>query len=153
MIRPRLSFMSGTRLPASSTTSPTPTIMPRNAKLSKKFRTSSTNFANSAPSSRSSVLDVEEEGYGAKLEQLASERTILGLRAAIDNASENCIFFCAAGRVQQLSFSDYYYLNKNESRKERTSFFSIRVSSRSPVECSMWTRRSPRWESWSFTNS
>src|SRR3954464_2832919 len=40
-----------------------------------------------------------------------------GRRAAIDNASENCIFFCAAGRVQQLSFSDYFYLNKSESRK------------------------------------
>ena len=74
-------------------------------------------FREFGPQFKVSVLDVEEEGYGNKLEQLANDNP--GLRAAIDNASENCIFFCAAGRVQQLSFSDYYYLNKNESRKEQ----------------------------------
>jgi hypothetical protein len=73
-------------------------------------------FREFGPQFKVAVLDVEEEGYSGKLDQLAMLNP--GLRAAIDNASENCIFFCAAGRVQQLSFSDYYYLNKSESRKE-----------------------------------
>ncbi len=74
-------------------------------------------FREFGPQFKVSVLDVEEEGYNAKLENLA--RANKGLQAAIDNAPENCIFFCANGRVQQLSFSDYYFLNKNESRKEK----------------------------------
>jgi hypothetical protein len=74
-------------------------------------------FREFGPQFKVSVLDVEEEGYNAKLEKLARENK--GLQAAIDNASENCIFFCANDRVQQLSFSDYYFLNKNESQKEK----------------------------------
>jgi hypothetical protein len=74
-------------------------------------------FREFGPQFKVSVLDVEEEGYGTKLAMLAGENK--GLQAAIDNASENCIFFCAAGRVQQLSFNDYFFLNKSESRKEQ----------------------------------
>ncbi len=58
-------------------------------------------FREFGPQFKVAVLDVEEEGYGSKLDQLTSNGNNPGLRAAIDNASENCIFFCAAGRVQQ----------------------------------------------------
>ena len=98
-------FLNGTRRPDSPTTSPTHTITPPSGKSSKRCRTSSTSSASSARSlGKVAVRDVEEEGYNNKLDQLAASTP--GLRSAIDNASENCIFFCAAGRVQQLSFSE-----------------------------------------------
>ena len=62
------------------------------------------------------VLDVEEEGYNEKLDRLAKE--LPGLREALDKAPENSIFFCADGRVQQIGFKDYFYLDKSESQKE-----------------------------------
>jgi len=103
-------------------------------------------FREFGPQFKVAVLDVEDERYGAKLDELTNGKNNPGLRAAIDNASENCIFFCAAGRVQQLSFSDYYYLNKTNLAKSRIWFCSTRASSHSHAAFSMWTRRNPRWE-------
>lgn len=63
------------------------------------------------------VLDVEEDRFNEKLDALAKKHP--GLREAVDSAPENTIFFCAAGRVQQLSFKDYLYLDKTDSIREQ----------------------------------
>lgn len=63
------------------------------------------------------VLDVEEEGYDAKLAALTENAA--PLRTAIDNAPENSIFFYApaADKVQRLSFNDFYLLDKTASQQ------------------------------------
>jgi len=72
-------------------------------------------FRELGPQFRVVVLDVEEEGYNDKLAALtASDK---GLKDAIDNAPENSIFFSAGGKVQRLSFNDFYELDKTASRE------------------------------------
>jgi hypothetical protein len=61
------------------------------------------------------VLDVEEEGYNDKLARLTENAK--ELRDAIDSAPENSIFFHAGGRVQRLSFNDFYQLDKTASKE------------------------------------
>lgn len=60
------------------------------------------------------VLDVQEEGYGDRLEAVTQD--VPALREAIDRAPENSIFFHAGGRVQRLGFQDIYVLDKQASR-------------------------------------
>jgi hypothetical protein len=64
------------------------------------------------------VLDVEEEGYEKKLDEVTKDAP--QLRAAIDNATENSIFFYAGdpGKVQRLSFNEFYQLDKTASLQQ-----------------------------------
>src|SRR5262249_41274316 len=41
-----------------------------------------------------------------------------GLRDAIESAAENSIFFTARGKVQRLSFNDFYQLDKTASQED-----------------------------------
>jgi hypothetical protein len=70
------------------------------------------------PQFRVVVLDVEEEGYEKKLDEETKDAP--ALRAAIDAATENSIFFYAGnpGNVQRLSFNDFYQLDKTASLKD-----------------------------------
>ncbi len=61
------------------------------------------------------VLDTQARDYYSRLEELG--RTAPALKTAIESVPENGIFFASAGQVQQLSFNDFYRLDKNASRK------------------------------------
>jgi hypothetical protein len=61
-----------------------------------------------------SVLDVEEEEFDSKLAQLI--KTTPGLETAVNVAQENSIFFAGNGRVQRLSFNEFYQLDKTASK-------------------------------------
>jgi len=67
------------------------------------------------PRFRVEVLDTEAEGYDDKLMRLTENAP--ELRQAIESAPENSLFFSAGGRVQQLSFNDFYRLDKTASRE------------------------------------
>lgn len=65
------------------------------------------------------VLDIDEDGYENRLDALT--RDAPELRKAIDAAQENSLFFFARGeggreQVQQLSFNDFYLLDKRASQ-------------------------------------
>lgn len=68
------------------------------------------------PRFRVEVLDTEAEGYDDKLKKLTEQAP--ELRQAIESAPENSLFFSAGGRVQQLSFNDFFRLDKTASREE-----------------------------------
>jgi hypothetical protein len=77
-------------------------------------------FREFGPQFRVVVLDVEEEGYNDKLAKLTQDND--ELRKAIDSAPENSIFFAAKddlgrGKVQRLSFNDFYQLDKTASQE------------------------------------
>lgn len=63
------------------------------------------------------VLDVEDEGFEDQRDQLT--RNAKALREAIDRSVENSIFFYSkdTGRVQSLSFNDFYALDKTASQE------------------------------------
>ncbi|MBY0229960.1 MAG: hypothetical protein K2W96_11820 [Gemmataceae bacterium] len=63
------------------------------------------------------VLDVEEEGYDEKLRKLTEGDD--DLRKALDAAPENSIFISGKGSVQQMSFNEFYQLDRTESMKGR----------------------------------
>ncbi len=74
------------------------------------------------PQFRVEVLDVEEERFDKRLDELAAEAP--ELRKAIDATPENSLFFYAkgdkgAGRVQRLGFNDFYLLDKTASQEGR----------------------------------
>ena len=65
------------------------------------------------------VLDVEEKGFDRKREELT--KSVPELRKALDEVPENSIFFYAKeadgkGKVQRLSFNQFYQLDKNASK-------------------------------------
>jgi ribosomal protein L17 len=68
------------------------------------------------PRFRVTVLDVEEEGYEDRLDALTKNAP--ELRRAIEGAPENSIFFHADRRVQRMSFSDFYLLDRSASQQE-----------------------------------
>jgi hypothetical protein len=84
-------------------------------------------FREFGPQFRVEVLDIESEGFEAKLEAIAQESP--ALREAIRNAPENSIFFHAKRNfgtkpdgkpdvrenVQRLSFNEFYQLDKTDS--------------------------------------
>jgi hypothetical protein len=78
-------------------------------------------FRELGPLFRVEVLDVEEEGFNRKLEQLTENSK--ELRDAIDSAAENSIFIVSGALqspgqhlVQRLSFNDFYQLDKSASK-------------------------------------
>jgi hypothetical protein len=73
-------------------------------------------FQEFGPQFRVVVLDVEEDGYTDKLNQLTENTP--ELKAAIDAAPENSIFFHANGKVQRLSFNEFYQLDKTASKDQ-----------------------------------
>jgi hypothetical protein len=83
-------------------------------KLVEKVKDLVEQFREFGPQFRVVVLDVEEEGFNDKLKQLTADNK--PLREAIDGAPENSIFFTAGGKVQRLSFNDFYELDKTASR-------------------------------------
>jgi hypothetical protein len=84
-------------------------------------------FREFGPQFRVEVLDIESEGYEAKLEALTQDAP--ALRAALNSAPENSIFFHARREfgkkadgkpdirenVQRLSFNEFYQLDKTDS--------------------------------------
>jgi hypothetical protein len=72
-------------------------------------------FQELGPQFKVVVLDVEEEGYSDKLARLTAGSQ--DLRTALDSAPENSIFFVANGKVQRLSFNDFYQLDKTASQE------------------------------------
>ncbi len=60
------------------------------------------------------ILDVEEQGYDKKLTELTEHNE--PLRTAIQAAPENSIFFASDGKVQRMSFNEYYQLDKHLSK-------------------------------------
>ena len=84
-------------------------------------------FREFGPQFRVEVLDIESEGYETRLESLTQDAPVL--RAALDAAPENSIFFHARRQfgtkadgkpdfrenVQRLSFNEFYELDKTDS--------------------------------------
>ncbi|MBX9628641.1 MAG: GldG family protein, partial [Gemmataceae bacterium] len=66
------------------------------------------------PRFRVAVLDVEDEGYERQLADLTKE--VPELKAAVEAAPENSIFFAANGRVQRLGFNEFLALDKTASK-------------------------------------
>jgi len=73
-------------------------------------------FRRFGPQFRVVVLDVEEDGYDAKLAELVKNYKNLG--DAVKTAPENSIFFLSEGRVQRMSFNEFYQLDKSRSKQE-----------------------------------
>lgn len=71
-------------------------------------------FRQLGPQFRVVTLDVEEEDFNDRLDQLTSDSK--ALRDAIENTPENSIFFVAGNRVQRLSFDEFYQLDKPKSK-------------------------------------
>jgi hypothetical protein len=72
-------------------------------------------FQEMGPQFEVTVLDVQEEGYQEKLDDLTHDDKTL--RAAIDEAPDNTIFFSANGKVTRLGFHDIYQLDKQSSQE------------------------------------
>jgi ABC-type uncharacterized transport system len=72
-------------------------------------------FQEMGPQFEVTVLDVQEEGYQDKLDELT--RNDKNLRVAIDQAPDNTIFFSANGKVTRLGFHDIYQLDKQSSQE------------------------------------
>jgi hypothetical protein len=60
-------------------------------------------------------LDVQEERYQDRLNELTADAS--ALRQAIDESRENSIFFYADGKVQRLGFNEIYQLDKKSSQE------------------------------------
>jgi hypothetical protein len=84
-------------------------------KVVEKVRDLVDQFRELGPQFHVEVLDVEEEGFGDKLDRI--DREAPALREAIDQAAENSLLFFADGRVQRLGFHDVYELDKKASQE------------------------------------
>lgn len=71
-------------------------------------------FRTFGPQFRVVVLDTEAFGYQSELDELTKNAP--ELRAAIEAANENSIFFHANKRVQRLTFNEFMQLDKTASR-------------------------------------
>jgi len=74
-------------------------------------------FRKFGPQFKVVVLDVEEESYDKKFEELTKEDPTL--RTAIQTAPENSIFFASEGKVQRMSFNEFYQLDREASKEGR----------------------------------
>ncbi|HEY1191170.1 MAG TPA: hypothetical protein VGE74_26280, partial [Gemmata sp.] len=84
-------------------------------KVTEKVRDLVDQFREFGPQFNVVVLDSEAFGYGEQLEQLT--RDAPELKAAIDGAPENSIFFHANKHVQRLSFNEFMQLDKTASKE------------------------------------
>lgn len=83
-------------------------------KVTEKVRDLVDLFREIGPQFQVTVLDTTDEGY---LDQLdAATKTSPTLRTALETAPENSIFFHADGKVQRLSFAEFYLLDKTASQ-------------------------------------
>lgn len=83
------------------------------------------------PQFRVELLDTQDWDYHnrrdallANLEEQDKEQhtdTAASLKSAIEAAPENSIFFASSGHVQQLSFNDFYRLDKTASKEDSES--------------------------------
>ena len=73
-------------------------------------------FRKFGPQFKVVVLDVEEENYDKKLDKLTKDNA--ALRTAIQTAPENSIFFASEGKVQRMSFNEFYQLDKHASKTD-----------------------------------
>lgn len=83
-------------------------------KVTEKVKDLVDQFREFGPQFRVAVLDTEAFGYRDRLDELTKGAP--ELKAAIDAAPENSIFFAANKRVQRLSFNDFMQLDKAASR-------------------------------------
>jgi hypothetical protein len=79
-------------------------------------------FREAGPQFTVVTLDAEDRQFARKLKDLTEDEKHPRpkLRAAIDAAPENCIFFyqdAGGGKVQQLSFDEFYQLDKAASKE------------------------------------
>jgi hypothetical protein len=84
-------------------------------KVVEKIKDLVNQFQEFGPQFEVQVLDVQEEGYQEKLEQLTRDNKDLG--AAIASTPENTIFFTANGKVSRLGFHDIFQLDKQSSQE------------------------------------
>jgi len=64
------------------------------------------------------VLDTEDEDYAEKLDALTKADDRKALRAAIETAPENSIYFAANGRFQRMAFNDFLLYDKTASKAD-----------------------------------
>jgi hypothetical protein len=84
-------------------------------KVTEKVRDLVDLFREIGPQFRVTVLDTTDEGYLDQLDAVAKDSP--NLRAALESAPENSIFFHADGKVQRLSFAEFYLLDKTASQE------------------------------------
>jgi hypothetical protein len=84
-------------------------------KVVEKVEDLADQFRAFGPQFRVVVLDVQEEGYEQKLEDVTRDHKELS--DALEGVPENSIFFVADGKVERLSFSEFYRLDLDASRK------------------------------------
>ena len=83
-------------------------------RVTEKVRDLVDQFREFGPRFNVAVLDVDEEGYQQRLNEVTKDAPTL--KAAVEAAPENCIFFSAAGRVERLTFNEFYQLDKTASK-------------------------------------
>jgi len=83
-------------------------------KLVEKIKDLAEQFRKVGSQFKVAVLDVEEEGFEKKLNDLT--RTNAKLKEAINAAPENSIFFVSENKVQRMSFNEFYQLDKLGSK-------------------------------------
>ncbi len=84
-------------------------------KVTEKVRDLVELFRELGPRFQVVVLDTEAYGYERQLAELT--RAAPELRAAIESAPENSIFFAAGGRVQRLAFNEFLQLDRTASQQ------------------------------------
>jgi len=84
-------------------------------KVAEKVQDLVDQFREFGPQFHVTVLDSEAFGFNARLEALTKDTP--ELKAAIENAPENSIFFHANKRVQRLAFNEFLQLDKTASRE------------------------------------
>lgn len=81
-------------------------------KVAEKVRDLVAQFREFGPQFEVVELDVERDSFDDDLKKLPEV-----LRQAVNNAPENSIFFHHQGKVQRLSFNDFYQLDKTASQE------------------------------------
>jgi hypothetical protein len=83
-------------------------------KVTEKVRDLVDLFREIGPQFRVTVLDTTDESYLDQLDAVTKDSP--NLRTALETAPENSIFFHADGKVQRLSFAEFYLLDKMASQ-------------------------------------
>ncbi len=84
-------------------------------KVTEKVRDLVDLFREIGPQFRVTVLDTTDEAYLDQLDDLTKDSP--NLRAALEAAPENSIFFHADGKVQRLGFAEFLLLDKTASQE------------------------------------